>query len=221
MKTHAENFPKWSFSHNLSCNYNHKFANVILVFLKLHDRVTQYFRKFPFDNLAKFELSSVLLKITDAHITKLTHNMMKLSNGNIFHVTDPLCGEFTGHRWIPLTKASGAELWCFLLSVYEQMVEQARRRWFETLSHSLWCHCNEFICTHTFVDLVTAKSVWRQNGISVHVNHYTMHNFPQCMIQHRPDRTFACKFQLRFQIKLNHVDNKRNESYSRCKKHQN
>ena len=32
--------------------------------------------------------------------------MMTSSNGNIFHVTGPLCGEFTGHRWIPLTKAS-------------------------------------------------------------------------------------------------------------------
>ena len=28
----------------------------------------------------------------------------------------PLCGEFTGHRWIPRTKASDRELWCFLLS---------------------------------------------------------------------------------------------------------
>ena len=36
-------------------------------------------------------------------------------NGNIFRVTGPLCREFTGHRWIPLTKASDAELWCFLL----------------------------------------------------------------------------------------------------------
>ena len=34
----------------------------------------------------------------------------------LFHVTGPLCGEFTGHRWIPLTKASDAELWCFLWS---------------------------------------------------------------------------------------------------------
>ena len=34
-------------------------------------------------------------------------------NGNIFRVTGPLCGEFTGHLWIPLTKASDAELWCF------------------------------------------------------------------------------------------------------------
>ena len=35
-------------------------------------------------------------------------------NGNIFRVTGHLCGEFTGHRWIPHTKASDAELWCFL-----------------------------------------------------------------------------------------------------------
>ena len=36
------------------------------------------------------------------------------SKGNIFRVTVPLWGEFTGLRWIPLTKASDAELWCFL-----------------------------------------------------------------------------------------------------------
>ena len=41
---------------------------------------------------------------------------MTSSNGNIFHVTGPLCGEFTGHRWIPLTKASDTELWYFLWS---------------------------------------------------------------------------------------------------------
>ena len=39
---------------------------------------------------------------------------MTSSNRNIFRVTDPLCGEFTDHRWIPLTKASDEELWCFL-----------------------------------------------------------------------------------------------------------
>ena len=42
--------------------------------------------------------------------------MMTSSNGNIFRVTAPLCGEFTGHRWIPHSKASDAELWCFLWS---------------------------------------------------------------------------------------------------------
>ena len=41
---------------------------------------------------------------------------MTPSNGNIFRVPGPLCGEFTGHRWIPHTKASDAELRCFLWS---------------------------------------------------------------------------------------------------------
>ena len=41
---------------------------------------------------------------------------MTSSNGNIFRVTDPLCGKFIGHRWIPRTKASNGELWCFLWS---------------------------------------------------------------------------------------------------------
>ena len=42
-----------------------------------------------------------------------------------FCVTGPLCGEFTGRRWIPHTKASDAELWCFLWSVPEYTVEEA------------------------------------------------------------------------------------------------
>ena len=43
--------------------------------------------------------------------------MRMSSNGNIFRATGPLCGEFTGHRWIPCTKTSDAELWCFLWSM--------------------------------------------------------------------------------------------------------
>ena len=43
-------------------------------------------------------------------------HMMTSSNGNIIRVTGHLCREFTGPRWIPHTKASDAELWCFLWS---------------------------------------------------------------------------------------------------------
>ena len=39
-------------------------------------------------------------------------------NGNIIRVTGPLCVESTGHRWIPVTKASDAELWCFFICVW-------------------------------------------------------------------------------------------------------
>ena len=52
------------------------------------------------------------------HVT--THiTIMTSSNGNIFRVTGHLCREFTGPRWIPCTKASDAELWCFLWSASE------------------------------------------------------------------------------------------------------
>ena len=62
----------------------------------------------------------------------------KKSNGNIFRVTGLLCREFTGHRWIPLTKASDVELWCSLSSG----LKQSRCWWFETPSCSSWRHCN-------------------------------------------------------------------------------
>ena len=48
---------------------------------------------------------------------------MTSSNGNIFRVTGPLWGESTGHRWIPRTKASDAEIWCFLWSAPEETVK--------------------------------------------------------------------------------------------------
>ena len=49
----------------------------------------------------------------------LSSHMKTSSNGNIFRVTGPVCGEFTGPRWFPHTKATDAELWCFLWSTPE------------------------------------------------------------------------------------------------------
>ena len=42
--------------------------------------------------------------------------MTTSSNGDIFRVTSHLCSEFTVHQRIRRTKASDAELWCFLWS---------------------------------------------------------------------------------------------------------
>ena len=56
--------------------------------------------------------------------TENSMSMMTLSNGNIFCVTGPLWGGSTGHRWIPLTKASDAELGSFLWSVPEQKIDE-------------------------------------------------------------------------------------------------
>ena len=41
-----------------------------------------------------------------------------------FCVTGPLWGESTGHRWIPLSNAIDAVLWCFLRSAPGQTVKQ-------------------------------------------------------------------------------------------------
>ena len=77
--------------------------------------------------------------------------MMTSSNGNTFRVTGPLWEESTGHRWIPLTKANDAELWCFVLCASEPTVAGDLRRHRAhydviamTLSHSV-SHCD--VCT--------------------------------------------------------------------------
>ena len=87
--------------------------------------------------------------------------MMTSSNGNIFRVSGPLCGEFTGDRWIPRTKASvplcreftgdrwisrtkasDAELWCFFdVHLNNRLSKQSLGQWFETPKRSLWRHC--------------------------------------------------------------------------------
>ena len=67
----------------------------------------------PRDDLVILQPADILM------ITKLYLTMMTSSNENIFRVTGPLCGDFTGPRWILLTKASYAELWCFLWSASE------------------------------------------------------------------------------------------------------
>ena len=57
------------------------------------------------------------------HYLYFLNIIMTSSIGHIFRITGPLWEESTRHRWIPLTKASEEELWCFLY-LPEQTVEQ-------------------------------------------------------------------------------------------------
>ena len=66
--------------------------------------------------------------------------MMTSSNENIFRVTGLLYGEFTGLRWIPLTKTSDAEL-----RRNKRLSKQSRRRRFETPLRSLLRHRNVYL----------------------------------------------------------------------------
>ena len=71
-------------------------------------------------------------------------NMITSLNGNIFRVTGPLLGDFNGHRCIPLTKASDAELLFifFICAFNKRLSKQSWGWWFDTPSRSLWRHCN-------------------------------------------------------------------------------
>ena len=71
--------------------------------------------------------------------------MMTSSNGNIFSVTDPLCGEFTGHRWIPrLRPVTQSFDVLFDLRLNKRLSKQSRGWLSKTPSGSLWRHCYEF-----------------------------------------------------------------------------
>ena len=64
-------------------------------------------------------------------------------NENIFRVTDPLCGDFTGQRWIPPTRSVTRNFDVFFgLRLNWILSKQSWRRWFETPSRSLWRHYN-------------------------------------------------------------------------------
>ena len=70
--------------------------------------------------------------------------MMTSSNGNIFRVTGPLCGEFTGpgefpEQW-PVTRSFDV---LFDLRLNKRLRKQSWGWWFETLSSPLWPHRNE------------------------------------------------------------------------------
>ena len=87
------------------------------------------------------------------HQTVLSHQqvhrwiqsyMMTSSNGNIFRVTGPLCGEFTGPGEFPTQRPVTWSFDVFLdLRLNKGLNKQPWGWWFETPSWSLWRQCNE------------------------------------------------------------------------------
>ena len=75
------------------------------------------------DKMAMSSMSTVSCRIYSQQITLLpgTSNSKYFADHDdvikrkLFRVTGPLWGEFTGQRWIPHTKASDVELWCYFL----------------------------------------------------------------------------------------------------------
>ena len=101
--------------------------------------------------------------------------MMTSSNGNIWCVTGHLCGVYTGLRWIPHTKASDAELWCFFICAW--INDQRLCWWFESPSRSLWRHCNDVIIPYISVpfQMSEARTSCHEDeeaGSALHLSHH-------------------------------------------------
>ena len=76
--------------------------------------------------------------------THFTLYMMTSSSGNIFRVTGPLCGEFTGPGEFPTQRPVTRNFDVFFdLRLNKPLSKQSWGWWFETLSCSLWRHRNE------------------------------------------------------------------------------
>ena len=92
------------------------------------------------------------------------HHMMTSSNGNIFRVTGPLCGEFTGPGEFPAQRPVTQSFDVFFhLRLNKRLSKQPWDWWFETPGWSLWRHRNETI-------------TW----ITIHLSH-TLMGFYQAM----------------------------------------
>ena len=79
------------------------------------------------------------------NILKYFQYMMTSSNGNIFHVIVPLCGEFTGPCEFPAQRPVTRSLGVFFdLRLNKRLSKQPWGWWFETPLCSLWRQCNEY-----------------------------------------------------------------------------
>ena len=79
--------------------------------------------------------------------------MMTSTNGNIFRVTGPLCGEFTGPGEFPTQRPVTRSFDVFFhLRLNKRLSKQPWGWWFETLYWSLWRHRNDLPPTTLLLD---------------------------------------------------------------------
>ena len=84
----------------------------------------------------------VFTEITGESANYYEYYMMTLSNGNIFRVTDPSCGEFPVTGEFP-HKGQWRDV-SLICGLNKRLIKQSWGWWFEMPSRSLWHHCNEY-----------------------------------------------------------------------------
>ena len=86
--------------------------------------------------------------------------MMTSSNGNIFRLTGPLCGEFTGPGEFPSQRPVTRNFDVFFdLRLNKRLSKQSWGWWFETPSRPLWRHRNVIALLMNMVCLLSEALV--------------------------------------------------------------
>ena len=119
------------------------------------------------DEVLQTVLCSILKirRLWTVHIQiKDSYRTMTSSNGNIFRVTDPLWGEFTGPGEFPTQRPVTRSFDVFFdLRLNKRLSKQPWGWWFETPSWSLWRQCN-VINTDKIWNLFQCKECLADNG---------------------------------------------------------
>ena len=93
--------------------------------------------------------------------------MMTSSNGNIFRVIGPLCGEFTGPGEFPTQRSVTRSFDVFFdLRLNKRLSKQPWGWWFEMPSWSLWRQCNAQKINFTIVSNITW---YKEYSLSHHI----------------------------------------------------
>ena len=117
------------------------FNNIVFRYISCFNRsdAPTFSRKIP---LGKVSIGYVVISATNSQCAYC--DMMTSSNGNIFRVTGPLCGEFTGPGEFPTQRPVTRSFDVYFdLRLNKRLSKQSRGWWFETLSRSLWRHRND------------------------------------------------------------------------------
>ena len=77
-------------------------------------------------------------------------------------------------RWIPRTKASDVELWCFFdLCLTKKLSKQMWGWWFEMPLCPLWCHCNDlFTISSTLHIFLLIKHIYQHVRFLIISQHF-------------------------------------------------
>ena len=94
-------------------------------------------------------------------------HMMTSSNGNIFRVTGPLCGESTGPGEFPTQRPVTRSFVVFFdLRLNKWLSKQPCGWWFETPSWSLWRHCDDILSRYKNDDVIN-RITWKSLHVDV------------------------------------------------------